>query len=292
MIAALSTVYVLTVGLNAVDPSAYDRVWRGKLNHAAGDVERFRGACSQIVGSTKLQLQPPLVDEGATRNAVKGALRELATKATAGDLVVVYFSAHGAPILRSKVEADWTDESLCLYDGLLLDKELGAGWLLFGEGVNVSVITDACHSGGAMTVAERLWATWRRMTKRGPPGEVIPKTVEPDVIETTLKNHPQYQATRDSIAKAYATWPPHYKAVVMQIAACDEGERTWEDSEGGVFTRKLLDAFATLGAEVTYAGLEAYFQKHRIQGQTPQIRAVGVLHPGDAKLRKVFRPSQ
>lgn len=282
-VAVAAAVYLVTVGLNAVDPSAYDGEWRGVLDHAENDTRRFRAACERINQGSTVTIIGSLVGRGATRGSVRDVLGRLAASTKAGDLAIVYFSGHGAPVAGSRIESqDWTDESLCLFDGLLLDKELGEVWSAF-DSVDVCVVTDTCHGGGVLTIAARFRAVWTRAGKlvqrASQRAALRKKAVDHAVIEETRKRHPEYDATRLRISRAHPMWPPQYSATIVQIAACGEREIAYEDGAGGIFTRKLLTAVDELGPRATYGDLDKYFRAHRIQGQTPSIGPIGRL-PG------------
>ena len=100
-----------------------------------------------------------LIDEKATRKAIETAFRELKLKSNPGDIIFIYWSGHGASCADTGGdEADGRDEYLVPYDGnpedaagtMVLDDALGR-WVQALDGRKVTVILDACHSGGQAT---------------------------------------------------------------------------------------------------------------------------------------------
>jgi hypothetical protein len=93
-----------------------------------------------------------LTDFAATKKAIETAISSLIRRARRGDVVLVHFSGHGSNVPDNDGdEADNRDEILCPTD-LDWKKPLRDDWLRktfdrMREGVNLTVITDCCHSG-------------------------------------------------------------------------------------------------------------------------------------------------
>lgn len=89
-----------------------------------------------------------LTDAEATRANVRAAMERVASVMREDDVFVFFYSGHGGQTEQSEDprELDGRDEFLLLYDGRLVDDELGQ---LF-EGIEglCLVVIDACHSGG------------------------------------------------------------------------------------------------------------------------------------------------
>ena len=104
----------------------------------------------------------------ATIAGVKAAARAVGAKVADGGLLMLYFSGHGGQQPAFGPELDERDETICLYDGQLLDDVV---WELLHEvpkGVRVWMVTDCCNSGTNFRAgpphdyapAMRSW--WRR----------------------------------------------------------------------------------------------------------------------------------
>ncbi|MCA9240376.1 MAG: caspase family protein [Planctomycetales bacterium] len=110
-----------------------------------------------------------LVNEQATLDAIRNALRRLARTTRAGDEVFVFWSGHGGQCSDDNGdEEDGYDEFLVPYDArtdsldalrrtMLLDDTFGR-WMQDFDGRKVVVILDACYSGGQSAAAKGLSA--------------------------------------------------------------------------------------------------------------------------------------
>ena len=97
-----------------------------------------------------------LINEEATKENIRKAFEELKLKSKPGDEIFIYWSGHGSSCADTGGdEADGRDEFLIPNDGnaadaertMVLDDELGR-WILALDGRKVTLIIDACHSGG------------------------------------------------------------------------------------------------------------------------------------------------
>lgn len=90
-----------------------------------------------------------LVNGDATREAVRGALKRIGERATADDLLIVFYSGHGGqfegPIQPS--DPDGVHETMSLYDGDLVDDQV-AELLNASPAGLVLLVMDSCYSGG------------------------------------------------------------------------------------------------------------------------------------------------
>ncbi|HEY6287184.1 MAG TPA: caspase family protein, partial [Ktedonobacteraceae bacterium] len=74
------------------------------LSHAAADAEAVAEVLQQHCNFELLE--PPLVNEQATSDRVKDAVRRLARNRSADDFLLLYFSGHGQPMF---IEAERRD---------------------------------------------------------------------------------------------------------------------------------------------------------------------------------------
>lgn len=120
---------------------------------------RALAALAEAEGFTATALLGP----AASRDAIHRAFDEAATLGAGGALVIT-MSGHGVqipdtaprtdrprpPSAANRVvgdEPDGLDEAWCLYDGFLVDDELGDLLLGLAAGVRVLIVSDTCHSG-------------------------------------------------------------------------------------------------------------------------------------------------
>lgn len=144
----MATGRYLAIGLNSVDPAAYDG-WAGTLKACENDA-RLMASISEAKGFTG----QTLLTADATSTAVLKALYKASGELAAGDLFVLSYSGHGGQVGDVTAdEPDLMDETWVLWDRMLLDDELYAMWAKFKPGVRILIFSDSCHSG---TVAKAM----------------------------------------------------------------------------------------------------------------------------------------
>lgn len=132
----------LHVALNEVDPDAYAG-WDGELFACHNDAASMRWLAEA------LGYQPrTLLDAAATRDGVREAVRAALDELAPGGTLLLSYSGHGGSLpAGGDEEFDGFDETLCLYDGQLLDDELAMLWVAAPADRRVVFVADSCHSG-------------------------------------------------------------------------------------------------------------------------------------------------
>jgi hypothetical protein len=130
----------LHIGLNSVNPASYGG-WPGWLNGPSFD-------CSLLAPELARAgfRATPVINEAATLSGVQTAIADLAVLAHPGDTVFIQYSGHGGR--QDHGVFGGYHETLCLFDGQLLDVEFRKFLAHFRSGVNVICFLDSCHSGG------------------------------------------------------------------------------------------------------------------------------------------------
>lgn len=120
----------------------------GDLEECANDAiklaETLRGR-----GLLTADRQVVLTDSQATTGAVRAAFQRLSTQIGPNDTFIFFHSGHGSQNEGSHDarEIDGTDESIYLYDGELIDDEMGT--LFDGVRAHTSILAlDSCFAGG------------------------------------------------------------------------------------------------------------------------------------------------
>lgn len=137
----------LLVGINIYKPELGANL-RGCVN----DVENMR---KLLIDSFKFDPENirVLVDERATKQGILDRLKWLLNEAKEGDDLVFHYSGHGSQVRDRDGDEldDQLDEILCPHDldwdDPLTDDVLAALFKQLSEGVNLTMICDACHSG-------------------------------------------------------------------------------------------------------------------------------------------------
>jgi metacaspase-1 len=145
----MSTGRSLHVGLNHVDPNAYNG-WDGELFGCINDANAMKAIADSLQYSSLI-----LTDSQATSTRVIQEIANAARSLQAGDILLVSYSGHGGQVQDANSdEDDALDETWVLFDRELIDDELASLWSQFQPGVRIFVVSDSCHSG---TVAKQKY---------------------------------------------------------------------------------------------------------------------------------------
>ena len=221
--------YALTVGLNAVDPQHYQG-WSGPLVACEADA-------TDMANLLKAQAftVTTLLTKQATRAAVRSKLHDAAKQSKSGDIFVYTNSSHGGhlPDLNGD-EDDGQDETLCMYDGEIIDDELYQCFSEFAAGVRVLVLSDSCHS-GTVTRLSRNGDILALPPTEGPAVRAMPPTVALRTYQANrqlydeLLRNPALKQSREAV-----------KAAVLSISGCMDNQTSSDGTFNGLFTATLL----------------------------------------------------
>lgn len=248
--------------------------------------DRLKGAVedAQLWGSTLRSAGfkvTPLTNKDATRENILGALFQMVTTASPGDVLVYQYAGHGthAPDEEGGDEEnkDKEDEATCPVDfregQLILDDDLARIWDLIPDGVSLTIFFDSCHSGDGA----------RRVT---PGDESLPRGVE-----LTAQDELEFRAARgmaaprgkgsalkavkdsepDTVVEPAGEAPPQREIL---FAACTSSELAWETNGQGDFTGAVAPLLAQHIGQVSnqafFDVIKANFDAHR---QNPTFTA-------------------
>jgi hypothetical protein len=175
-----------------------------------------------------------LLTKQATRDAVKKAIADVAQVAKPGDIFVYTNSSHGGqlPDLNGD-EDDGLDETICMYDGELVDDEIWALLAAFAQGVRVFSLSDSCHSGTMLRLmpsGEAVVAQLRGRIPRAMPQEIAARVYRANQgMYDKILRAPALKAVRDSV-----------KASVLLISGCMDNQTSSDGTFNGLFTGTLL----------------------------------------------------
>ena len=220
--------YALAVGLNAVDPNHYAG-WSGALVACEADARDMA-----TILKDKGFLVTTLLTRQATRDAVLRSISDAAKTAKAGDIFVYTNSSHGGQLPdKEGDEADGLDETICMYDGQIIDDELYTVLGGFASGVRVLLLSDSCHSGTMARVAPEAGgalSTPRADGYRGMPLEVQGRTYYAhQAMYDRLLRDPANRHARDAT-----------KASILLISGCMDNQTSADGAFNGLFTGTLL----------------------------------------------------
>ncbi len=226
-------------------------------------------------GKPKIRL---LVNEEATRDGIINAFREHLYKAKDDDVVLFYFSGHGALEKTTDIFPDEHDGSMdCLvcYSGkktstkqLLSGKEVRYLFHKMPHNPHVATVIDACHSGDVV----------RSVKGEGNGGPMIKRLSgffkERPYRDFLFAGDPEVERNENGKKRVYI---PFKNSV--HLAACLSSESAMENLNGGVFTTFLLALLENTKGNVTYMDISRWAKMSLVDvtssKQTPRVSVQG-----------------
>ncbi|WP_405443702.1 caspase family protein [Streptomyces avidinii] len=257
----------LHVGLNKVDPAAYDG-WDGTLLACENDA-RDMAAVGRAAGFEDTVV---LTGDGTVENII-GELRSAAARLKAGDILLFTYSGHGGQMPNttgSDAEPDRQDETLVFFDRQFLDDELYREFQRFEEGVRIVALLDCCHSGSAIESVHEL------LTPEAMQSHF--QTSDPGGLEAASRMMPLYRQ-QQAFERDRALYEGLQRELrngnggrptpgAVLIAACQDNQVASDGDVNGLFTAQLLKVWK----EGTFRGDYRTFHRD-IQKRMPAIQS-------------------
>lgn len=200
----------LCLGLTRVDRDAYGG-WDGDCPGCDRDAAAIATLCHDR-GFDGVQV---LINEAATKKRTEAAFLAIADSLSAGDLVVLFVSGHGGQQRDTDGdEEDRKDETLCLFDGELVDDAIGEYLCLLPANVRVLFLSDTCNSGS---------------------------------------NYRGVRRARSTPVKLRVRAVGDFVGTLLHFGGCADGRYSYGADQGGAFTLALLDAIARARRPLSYA---------------------------------------
>ncbi|WP_405533285.1 caspase family protein [Streptomyces avidinii] len=264
----------LHVGLNKVDPAAYDG-WDGTLLACENDA-RDMAAVGRAAGFEDTVV---LTGDGTVEN-ITGELRAAAARLKAGDILLFTYSGHGGQMPNttgSDAEPDRQDETLVFFDRQFLDDELYREFQRFEEGVRIVALLDCCHSGSAIESVHEL------LTPEAMQSHF--QTSDPGGLEAASRMMPLYRqqqaferdrALYEGLQREFRNGNggrPTPGAVL--IAACQDNQVASDGDVNGLFTAQLLKVWKEGAFRGDYRTFHRDIQKRMPAIQSPNLYTTG-----------------
>lgn len=245
----------LHIGVNVLDPKHYDG-WSGPLVACEADAEAMFA-----IATTKGFQAKKLLTKAATREAVTDGIKAAAAALEANDIFFLSYAGHGGQVADiTGDEADFADETWCLYDGQLLDDELHHFWSFFAEGVRVIVISDSCHS-GTVTRDDQAKAI-KEENESGVKFRFMPR----DQAAATYRTNRKFY---DDVQRTLPNPPNEVKASVRLIAGCQDKQLALDGPFNGLFTSHVIRAWSDGNFNGSYADFHLKIRKGMPTQQQP-----------------------
>ncbi|MET0406117.1 MAG: peptidoglycan-binding protein [Cystobacter sp.] len=295
----MSTGISIHIGLNHVDPSAYNG-WDGALSGCINDTTDMQRIADGL-GYQSLRL----IDSEATSARVVQEIGLAAQRLTLGDILLLTYSGHGGqtPDVNGD-EEDGQDETWVLWDRQLVDDELYALWSRFAPGVRIVILSDSCHSGTVLRMMQTYNALVRDLARtRDEPSagtlallkgledalhltsaRALPssrpesvRTVPPDVLETVNARYAAELATVQWVAGPAERAP--VLASVLLISGCMDSQVSLDGAANGLFTEKVKQVWADGRFSGDYRSFHAAIAARMPASQTPNFATAGLPNP-------------
>lgn len=266
------------IGLNHVNPDAYGG-WDGELAGCINDADAMEDIAAQVGYDTS-----KLIDDGATSDAVLGALQDSTSALSSGDILLLTYSGHGGQFDEEDFEEeDAKDETWVLWDREILDDELNAAFAQFVSGVRIFMLSDSCHSGTVSRIIYRdvpkipaLRAMYRVPTgARALPFAVrgVERTLQREIF---AKNRDMYLRIRAQTPKSSEIDP---QASILLISGCQDNQLSSDGDQNGLFTQRLLEVWGSGSFSGSYRDFWQGIASSMPATQSPNYYLTGVIDP-------------
>ena len=264
----------LTMGLNSVDPAAYEG-WDGILNACENDATDIAAIASKagFTGRT-------LLTKAADSVTFLGEMHKAAKSLSPGDMLVLAYSGHGGQVGDANSdEDDGLDETWCLYDRMLIDDELYAMWSQFKPGVRILVLSDSCHSGTVVKMNEYK-TLFMAVKMPGIEGKARVKAIPFDKAWSVYQNNKALYDTLQYVAGA--SEKAAIGASVVLISGCQDNQLSLDGEKNGMFTGMLKKVWSDGAYQHDYRTFRDDITKSMPPTQTPNYFVVGAPNPAFA----------
>ncbi|MBC7944581.1 MAG: caspase family protein [Burkholderiales bacterium] len=204
------------------------------LNGCVADAEEWARTFTQLGFATTL-----LRDAEATRDTIINQLDELVRSSAAGDVVAFQFAGHGTQFPdndgdEAPEDTPDKDEALCPFDyaagAYVIDDDLREIFARLGDGVNLTVFTDCCHSG---TISR--FAVGADPSHGAPGGDQRARFLP--ASDAMQQMHRQF---REQKGGARAVSPGRQAMKNIAFSACRSEQVAWESGGHGDFTVRAI----------------------------------------------------
>ena len=247
----------LHVGLNFVDPRHYGS--EAPLAACEYDAQDM----ANIAGAKGFQVAGTLLSKAATRKAVISGIADAAKKLKAGDIFLFTYAGHGSQIPDFNAdEEDGSDETFCLYDGMLIDDELYDLWAEFRDDVRVLVVSDSCHSGTAVRVAPPVTIDAVEQRTRLLPRSIAGRAYREHRDFYNKLGKSRYRVNEKRLLRELSE---PLRCSVLLLSGCQDNQESLDGPANGRFTQELL----TVWDDGQFNGDYKRFHRRILNGMPP-----------------------
>lgn len=265
----------LHVGLNTIDPGHYGT--DGALVACESDADDMESVALEAGFSVLDKLK----SQQGTRANVIERIEQAAKELKAGDIFMFTYAGHGSQMPdfnHDESDNDGKDETLCLYDAMLVDDELYHLWSKFKDDVRVLVVSDSCNSGTNVRAAVAGAALVELV---GP----APRLLDALAVNRTLRKHKAFytalqrgtRAMNDGLLVRELSHP--LRCSVLLLAGCQDEELSLDGPMNGRFTQELLSVWDVGTFQGSYTRFHQTIRSGMPRSQRPNLFATGQPNP-------------
>ncbi|SMX44412.1 caspase family protein [Actibacterium lipolyticum] len=271
----------LHIGLNTVDQGHYGGNLQD-LDFCIADAEAM-----EALAADKRYTTTSLIDAAATREAISEAMLDAAKNLKDGDIFMLTYAGHGGQIKDFNADEaggpdhDNLDETLCLYNGQLIDDELFKLWSEFASGVRVVSVFDCCHSGSVVRASGSRVSLAEAAAAPAHKVRAMSLGASARVFNANKDFYRSLPSSTLAADGAIITRELNYpvSASIFQLSACQSNQVASEAFGNGLFTEKLL---LTMGETSDGSGYTTFMDRIAQKmpaTQTPKFWAIGKDNP-------------
>jgi metacaspase-1 len=237
----------LHIGVDKISREVYKA--DGALNSPTNDAKAL-ARMAKMEGFEKTDF---LLNEKATVKRVLDFFDQCAGNLEPDDTFMLTYSGHGGQMDDDNGdEDDGKDETWCLYDGLLIDDEIGSRWKNFKEGVRIIVISSSCHSRTSLRPYSPEGFSWTNPRKK-------------------------IRKANESILSSYKH-DAEIKASIIHLSACDDIQ---EASDGAPFSKFIMLLLKSWDSGKFKGNYEELIKKIRLEAGYNQRAGISILGKED-----------
>lgn len=267
----MGTILSVNVGVNFLDNDADHKIYESAqtlrgANNDAYAMHKWATECKAYDIDKQI-----ILNQNAGLNRIIETIVAYAGAAKNGDTVIITFAGHGVkmkvPVDRSRgLNSDGYHEAVCLYDTPLIDEVIVKLLQLFRFGVNVIVVTDCCYGGGVSGTERELFLpgilgpalqlslgnSYQSIVTSEKYRDDEDSSSAPrflpifDDEETTIELIKKGIEAVDKVVSQNSdieTPINQFRASIIHLSACMEGEETFDGFPYGKFTEKLNNVY-------------------------------------------------
>ena len=205
-------------------------------------------------------------------------MERIAAELKAGDVFMFTYAGHGSQVPDfNSDEDDGADETLCLFDGMLIDDELYELWSGFADDVRIVMISDSCHSGTVSRAARRTPSAAELADPTAPRTRLLPLDIAGKAFRMNREFYArigrQHRGPDERLLTRELDMP--LNSPVLLVAGCQDNQESGDGIGNGRFTQELLRVWDEGRFQGDWKTLAERIVSNMPPEQTPRLTLIG-----------------